>query len=398
MGKDLNGKELGVGYSQRSDKRYSFRFMDRFGKRNQIYSFSLKELKSEAKKLLAKNELKLNTKNENIKFDDLFDLTVKYSFDERLKETTVHNYISIYNRHVRGTWLGKRKISEVKNIDLQVFLKKKNMMSQSTLGTLRSIFLGMYDLAVLYEIKQYNPIHSIKVRSKKKTRIINSLTKYEQEIFSEVVERSIYGNVYLLILNTGLRISELCGLQLSDIDFDKRIIHIKRQLLYKNQKGTFSNGSKYMFSEPKYNSSRDVPMNEKAKNIILNQIEILNLIKKNKLQTNNKPYCRINEFDDLLFLTRTGTPLSKSMLITELGKIISIIKSEYHVEIERFGLHALRHTFATRCSELGMPQKTLSYILGHKNISTTNDIYVTTFIDGNETKILDNQKEIAYLN
>ena len=46
MGKDLKGKELGKGISQRKDGRYQARFTDRFGKRRCVYGITLKEVKN----------------------------------------------------------------------------------------------------------------------------------------------------------------------------------------------------------------------------------------------------------------------------------------------------------------------------------------------------------------
>ena len=45
-------------------------------------------------------------------------------------------------------------------------------------------------------------------------------------------------------------------------------------------------------------------------------------------------------------------------------------------QIEPLHFHCLRHTFATRCVELGFDMKTLSEILGHSNINTTLNRYV----------------------
>lgn len=45
-------------------------------------------------------------------------------------------------------------------------------------------------------------------------------------------------------------------------------------------------------------------------------------------------------------------------------------------KIDKINFHALRHSFATRCIELGMDYKTLSEILGHANVSTTMNLYV----------------------
>ena len=49
--------------------------------------------------------------------------------------------------------------------------------------------------------------------------------------------------------------------------------------------------------------------------------------------------------------------------------------------IESINYHALRHTFATRCIEVGVDVKTLSEILGHSNVAITLNTYVHSSMD-----------------
>ena len=58
---------------------------------------------------------------------------------------------------------------------------------------------------------------------------------------------------------------------------------------------------------------------------------------------------------------------------TYYNKYKEIIKQ---AEISSYGFHALRHTFATRCIEVGMDPKTLSEILGHSDVKVTLSLYV----------------------
>ena len=51
-------------------------------------------------------------------------------------------------------------------------------------------------------------------------------------------------------------------------------------------------------------------------------------------------------------------------------------KYNHEAEFPHCYMHALRHTFATRCIEQGIQPKTLQKILGHSNINTTMDLYV----------------------
>ena len=70
------------------------------------------------------------------------------------------------------------------------------------------------------------------------------------------------------------------------------------------------------------------------------------------------------------FFCRKGQPVKNSTYDTALFKLCD------KAGIDRFSLHVLRHTFATRCIEAGMMPKTLQMILGHSNISITMNLYV----------------------
>jgi integrase len=244
---------------------------------------------------------------------------------------------------------------------------------------MKTIFKNIYDVAVIERIVPYNFVDSLPITSKKEKKKVLPLTIDEQMVFLEYAKNSFYEYLYILALNTGLRAGELIGLSVNDIDLESRVIHVRRQLVYKNQKGVYrKTGTKYMFIPPKRNSIRDVPLNDEAANAIQNQLIQLNLIKRNKLQTNNQAYRKIPEFDDLLFLSRTGTPLSKSVINTELYRIVKRInKDDNGIEMGQFSMHVLRHTFSTRCydsAHIDMYQ--IQKIMGHKNSQTTSNVYV----------------------
>ena len=77
-------------------------------------------------------------------------------------------------------------------------------------------------------------------------------------------------------------------------------------------------------------------------------------------------------WSDVVFLCKKGTPVKNSTYDTMLFKLCD------KAGIDRFSMHVLRHTFATRCIEAGMKPKTLQTILGHSNIGITMNLYVHT--------------------
>ena len=123
--------------------------------------------------------------------------------------------------------------------------------------------------------------------------------------------------------------------------------------------------------------------------MIENQLQLLKLLKANKLQKNNKSYTKIDEFDDLLYLTRTGTGITRAQIAGEMTKIFQAIREAGYSDFPSFGLHTLRHTFATRCAELGVPCEKLKEIMGHKSIKVTMDVYVSVIPSNKDPQPLD---------
>lgn len=153
----------------------------------------------------------------------------------------------------------------------------------------------------------------------------------------------------LISLNTGLRIGEVCALSWDDIDFERQIFHIRSTVARVKSMDSGVN-SKLIIDKPKTKSSlRDIPIPSKLLTILVSM----------KKQSKGK-----------YVVSAENSFVSPHTYEYRYHKILD----EYNIPSVNY--HTLRHTFATRCIEVGVDVKTLSEILGHANVSITLNTYV----------------------
>lgn len=365
MGKDLKGKELGVGISQRKDGLYTARFTNKLGKRKQQYFKKLQE----CRQWLADAQFQDEHGNINASGDMTVDAWFEYWIENiksgSTKHNTVRNYKERYKYNIK-ICMGDMLLKDVKPLHCQNVLNQMSMgdYKDSTIKLARITMNVLFDDAVDNGLITKNPVtKSVKVASDNEETSKRAMSVDEQKRFLEMAKDSSYFNQYSFVLQTGLRTGELTALKWSDVDFENKVLHIRRTMDFRNNEWKIS-------TTKTKNGKRDVPLTQKAIEILLN-------LKKDNRKTNVIPM----EYHDLVFLSKNGKPILNSAYNMILRRICE--KSG----IEKFSMHELRHTFATRCIQAGMTPKTLQGILGHANISTTMDIYVHVTEDSKSREI-----------
>lgn len=355
MGKDLKGKELGVGICQIKNGKYVARFTNRNGKRIKKVFDKLQECRKWLADAQFEDEHGNVLQNENPTVDAWYRYWIDNVKGDNIRFNTRRNYNDRYKRNIKPM-IGDMLLKDIKPLHCQNVLNQMaDGYANSVIELSRIVMYAMFDSALENELILKNPVtKSVKCTSGRKSKRTRALTIEEQRIFLKIVKDTSNYNQYALILQTGLRIGEMIGLRWSDVDFENKILHIRRTMGYRHSAGEWRIG------EPKTkNSIRDVPLTQEAVDILKNQKEKLKTLK-----------VRPIEFSDSVFLSFDGTPTKNTAYDNRL---------RYYSDkagIERFSMHTLRHTFATRCIEAGMKPKTLQMILGHSNIGITMNLYV----------------------
>lgn len=335
----------------RKDGRWEARYVKGYNidgsyKYGYVYGKTYLEVKTRRIAILMELEKQEKKKDGFVRFNDRIDEWLKRQ-KVSVKLSTYSYYINVVERHIRPL-LGNMLLKNINSVCITDFINVKNEENNLKDSTLKEIMI------VLKQILSFCDINiSIKLPrvSKKKIAILSNEEK-------ERLETYIYCNLnnytvgILLSLYAGLRIGEVCALRWSDIDFEKKILSIKNTIVrVKNLDKDKQSKTLLMLTDAKTtNSVRIIPLNS-------NLIKILREFK--------------GDVDNDFYILS-----SKRFFVdprTYYNQFKNVLKK---CNITNYNYHSLRHTFATKCIELGLDPKSLSEILGHSDIKTTLSLYV----------------------
>ena len=169
-----------------------------------------------------------------------------------------------------------------------------------------------------------------------------------------------YYEVFYILFHTGMRISEFCGLTLSDLDMEKRIINIDHQLQRTSE-------MEYLVSSTKTNAgTRKIPMTEGVFRCFQAIIEDREAPMFEKM---------VDGHTGFLFLDAQGMPEVAMHWEHRFNHAVKRYNEIYKVQMPNITPHVCRHTYCSNQAKAGMNPKTLQYLMGHSDISVTMNVY-----------------------
>lgn len=371
-------RRLPKGISKRADGRYQGRFTFQ-GERFTLYDRDIKALQKKMADAKYEMEHGIYINAQNMTLNAFFETWLKEFKENTVKANTLSVYMEIFKIHIAPS-LGKLQVSSINKLMVQRLLNNmsKNGLSPNTLAKTKAILYSIFKEAMENRMISYNPCENITIRRDKTERRV--LSWQEQQTLLEVLQGSRYEVLCILGLSTGLRIGELSGLRWEDINFEEKTLTVERTYIYLHD--VKNHQMKDTFHSPKTkNSCRTIRLLDST----------LELLKQHKTEQEKEKeaagtsWCPVEDGETLVFTTKTGSPVRGLNVAETLnGYVKKINKREKRlaeqenrepVIFERITPHTLRHTFATRAFESGIPPKVVQQILGHSSLEMTMDLY-----------------------
>ena len=347
---------------KRKDGRWEGRYVKGRDGKKAIYGYVYSKSYSEVKKKLilkrAEYALEENKPSSSMMKDALFsELSEMWlcSIKSSVRESTWIKYRNILKCNIVPR-LGNRNLSEIDYSVISALcndLMESGGKDQSGLATKTvADALSLTKAVIKYasRMEYITDCTALDVSVKVKNASLRILSVQEQQILiSELTEElNLPGVGIYLCLFTGIRVGELCALTWDDISLENYMIHIHRTM-QRIQTPDSERKTAILISKPKSQCSiRDIPIAGALREKLVQQA-----VKEGYVLTGNK----------------TSYIEPRTM------------QNRFKAIVERCGIrdvhfHTLRHTFATRCIEVGFDVKSLSEILGHANVSITLNRYV----------------------
>lgn len=394
--KDMKGRILRRGESQRKDGRYCFKYVDARGKTRSVYSWTLTTHDFTPKRKRSGPCLReLEQRIQRDLFDNVapenmtvLELATKYTETKTaVRPTTRTGYKTVLN-FLADNEFGGRRISDITTLDAKewlISLQRDRGKRYSSIHTIRGVLRPAFQLAEEDDLIRRNPFNF-----ELATILVNdqvareALTPKQERRFLDFVRSdshySRYHDAFYILLNTGLRISEFCGLTAEDIDFERGSVCVSKQLQR-------SSDMRYYIERPKTSSGvRYVPMSEGV-------AECFRRVVANRPKPPIEPV--VDGVSGFLFLDKNQMP--RVALHWEKYFQYAVAKHNriYKDELPKITPHVCRHTFCSKMARKGMDPVKLKYVMGHSDIDVTYNTYTHLGFDDVKADVLRFEEEAA---
>ena len=382
--RDNKGRILHNGEMQMPDGRYRFKYVDLNGEERVEYSWKLD--KNDKIPVGKRESLSLREKEKAIQKNMFYqvapdasrltvlELVERYvSTKTGVRHTTEVGYRTVMNLLKKDPF-GSKKIDTVRKSDAKTWLiklQKEKGKSYSSIHNIRGVVRPAFKLAYDDDLIPKNPFDfplvDVVVNDSVKR---DALSREDERRFLKFVEEDphfsqYYEGIYILF-NTGLRISEFCGLTISDIDFKKHTINVDHQLQKKGKIG-------YYIEETKTESGkREIPMEKDVEDCFKKVI-------KNRKPPKKEPV--IDGYTGFLYFDKNGSVMHALHWEHYFKHIRNKFNGIYKKEIPLVTPHVCRHTYCSKKANSGMNPVVLQYLMGHSDISVTYNVYTHTKLE-----------------
>ena len=396
--RDSKGRILRTGEQQRQDGKFMYAYRGRDNKMHYVYSWkleptdklpagkrecrSLRELEKEIEKSL----------NEELAYHGgdvtVLELVERYIATKTgVRHNTIAGYKTVVNI-LKKEEFGSRRIDLVKPSDAKLWLIKlqsEDKRSYSSIHSIRGVVRPAFRMAVEDDLIRKNPFDW-----ELATVLINdsvsreAVTPRQERLFLDFIKgdkhySQYYEGMYILF-KTGMRISEFCGLTLSDVDMKGRKIHIDKQLQRTREGNYIITDTKTTYGE------RYLPMTDGVYQCFQK------LIKKRKKQ---KVDPMIDGKAGFLVLDKNGMPYLALHWEKRFEYALGKYNRTYKEELPKITPHVCRHTYCSNMAKSGVNAKTLQYLMGHADIATTLNVYTHLGYDDVEKEVREMEKKLS---
>lgn len=367
--KDSKGRILKTGESQRKDGLYQYRYKDMDGVRRTIYAGDLKELRLKEKDVDKLLQQGVSYFEGNMPLSKLLDrvFVVKQKWRDSTR-ATMTRYLSI----VKKAKIYHMPINKIKMLDCKTFFVELQNQGYSfgTIASIHALLKMAFAMACEDDVLVKNPCgFSLKSIIEDDTPKVVALSQEQIDEFKKFLLNDTYGrrwsDIVEILLGTGMRIGEFGALTIKDIDFDNNIIHINKQI----QRLV---GRVVITQTKSKNGVRDIPMTPAVSKSVKNLLDE---------RRESKADIMIDGYVGFLSVTKTGRPRTGPEYADSLRLLVNRYNETATHKIGRCTPHVFRHTFCTRCIAAGMDVKTVQYLMGHSDASTTLNIYTDAVFD-----------------